>query len=93
MATLFSFCNVFSYGPEVWSVWMTSCLLTILVIFAYTTLKNAALVFKIQVEILVATLIIVLSIPVVQNLLSPQQVSFPQLRDFHSYPQFTGLVT
>lgn len=75
VATLVSFSNMFTYGPEVWSVWLTSCLVTILAIFSFSTLRNAALVTKLHIEVLLLTLLIVLSIPVVQNLLSPQQAS------------------
>lgn len=73
-ATLSSFSSIFANGPEVWSIWLASCLATVLIIFSYSTLRNAALVIKLHVEFLLLTLFIVLSIPVVQNLLSPQQV-------------------
>ncbi|CDJ67745.1 rhoptry protein, putative [Eimeria necatrix] len=66
-ATLVSFSNMFTYGPEVWSVWLTSCLVTILAIFSFSTLRNAALVTKLHVEVLLLTLLIVLSIPVVTD--------------------------
>ncbi|KAL8270301.1 hypothetical protein Esti_005771 [Eimeria stiedai] len=73
-ATIVSFFNLFFYGPEVWSVWLLSCLIAVLSIYAYSTLRNAALVTKVHVELLLLSLIVVLSIPVVQNLLTPQQI-------------------
>lgn len=74
IVTLWSFIALYQQGPAVWSVWLTACLFTVLIAFAYTTLTNAALVFKIHVELLITLLIIALSIPVVYNLLSPNQV-------------------
>ncbi|KAL8453705.1 hypothetical protein Emag_001750 [Eimeria magna] len=73
-ATVVSFFNLFFHGPEVWSVWLLSCLVAVLSIYAYSTLRNAALVTKVHVELLLLSLIVVLSVPVVQNLLSPQQI-------------------
>ena len=79
-ATFVSFMNLFAYGPEVWSVWLTSCLVTVMIIFSYSTLRNAALVAKLHVELLLLTLLIVFSIPVVRNLLSPHQASTERKR-------------
>ncbi|KAL8435363.1 hypothetical protein ACSSS7_002551 [Eimeria intestinalis] len=87
-ATIFSFFDLFLYGPEVWSVWLVSCLIAVLSIYAYSTLRNAALVTKIHVELLLMSLIVVLSVPVVQNLLAPQQIpnaSFEPFQIVNSY--------
>ncbi|PFH35929.1 rhoptry protein ROP14 [Besnoitia besnoiti] len=74
VVTLWSFISLYQHGPAVWSVWLTACLFTVLIAFAYTTLTNAALIFKVHVEVLLFLLIAVLSVPVVHNLLSPHQV-------------------
>ncbi|OXB72414.1 UNVERIFIED_CONTAM: hypothetical protein H355_005473 [Colinus virginianus] len=74
VVSLQSATNLYINSPAVWSVWIWCCLLTILLIFAYHVLENAALIFKIQVEFLLFLLIAALSVPVVKNLLSPTQI-------------------
>ncbi|KFG56328.1 rhoptry protein ROP14 [Toxoplasma gondii FOU] len=74
IVTLWSCIAIYQHGPAVWSVWLTTCLFTVLIAFAYTTLTNAALIFKIHVEVLIFLLIAALSVPVVANLISPDQV-------------------
>ncbi|OEH77379.1 rhoptry protein ROP14 [Cyclospora cayetanensis] len=92
-AVFMSFNNLFAYGPEVWSVWLTSCVVAVLVIFSYSTLKNAALVTKLHVEVLLLVLLIVLSVPVVANLLSPHQVSNVNYDPFHIVNTYGALGT
>ncbi|CBZ55373.1 unnamed protein product [Neospora caninum Liverpool] len=74
VVTLWSCIAIYQHGPAVWSVWLTACLFTVLIAFAYTTLTNAALIFRIHVEVLMFLLIAALSVPVVRNMVSPYQV-------------------
>ncbi|KAL8437126.1 hypothetical protein Efla_007097 [Eimeria flavescens] len=96
LAIVVSFYTLFASGPEVWSVWLVSCLIAVLSIFAYSTLQNAALVTKVHVEVVLLSLIIVLSIPVVQNLLTPEQLpnaNFEPFQIVNSYGPVAAVQT
>ncbi|KFG56329.1 putative rhoptry protein [Toxoplasma gondii FOU] len=74
VVSLWSAVSLYKYGPLPSCLWLTIVLFTILLAFSYKTISNAVLVYKIHVELLLLLLIISLSVPVVANLLSPNQL-------------------
>ncbi|PFH35930.1 putative rhoptry protein [Besnoitia besnoiti] len=73
-ATLWSAISLFQHGPLAPCLWLAISLFTTLIVFSYEVLHNAALVYKVHVELLLLLLLISFSVPVVANLLSPNQI-------------------
>lgn len=74
VASLWSAVSLYKHGPSPLRLWLMIFLFSILIAFSYKTLQNAVLIYRVHVELLLLIIIISLSIPVVANLLSPNQV-------------------